>query len=322
MRKLLIPLIILTIMLFQSGCYVTKAARLNDIVGTYELTGYNRTGEDAFDYKEENGMVAYLVIKDANSGYYIYKDNWTDLSVRAVQITLTADEEEPNKYNFVTYKLDSITDEVKLGIHSGNLNSSIPKSSGNLLDGTYNAFAAYINTDYKRVNKATDLSFVKKQLGELPAVTEYGLSAYDGIYYYNHYNIDNMVLDYNTFSRNYTEPFIYAMFDLNIYTQKATVYYALKNTPIEKKQVEYSFSISQSDGVVMFNIGAKTYPAELKGKNAYMFIPQTTVIEEAEIPFDLAFIKSARNTTNLENQINWQIEYYEQQIADQQNTAE
>ena len=112
MKKLLATLVVAVLLAgVFSGCYMTKAGKLKDIVGTYELKSYSRSGDGAVNYIERDEIVCYLVVKDASSGYYIYKDKNNPLSVREVMITLTPDTEEPNKYEFVTYKLDTSSEK-------------------------------------------------------------------------------------------------------------------------------------------------------------------------------------------------------------------
>ena len=160
MKKLLATLVVAVLLAgVFSGCYMTKAGKLKDIVGTYELKSYSRSGDGAVNYMERDEIVCYLVVKDASSGYYIYKDKNNPLSVREVMITLTPDTEEPSKYEFVTYKLDT-SSEKKLGYAGGGLNSTTYQSTGVPFTSSFDLLGAQIHTSYSRVDKATDLELL------------------------------------------------------------------------------------------------------------------------------------------------------------------
>ena len=76
-----------------TSCYASKPGYLKDLVGTYELTKYNYTpasekkeGEEESESQtvervKEEGIVAYLIIREDGNGFYVYKSNTVGLYV-------------------------------------------------------------------------------------------------------------------------------------------------------------------------------------------------------------------------------------------------
>lgn len=164
-----------------TSCYVSHPAKMAKLVGTYAIKTFTRkdanasSDTDPTDLIKENGVVAYLVVADNGYGYYVYKDNETPLTVNRVTITYAYDEEDLSKVKTITY-----TDGLP---HTGD---KYPGSGSELLGLNFRLFTKELNYShgtafkqkysqsvvYKKVNNATDLSFVQKKLGSLPEVID------------------------------------------------------------------------------------------------------------------------------------------------------
>ena len=163
--------------LLFTGCYTIDPATEADLLGTYELTRYTRSGSDlpeAEDLIEQKHIVCWLVVSDIAQGYYYYRDDETDAYCYAVELRLTTstDEEDFGKYTYLEYRLGETTDWFKLGVRSSSffrktsLNSTLPTWSGNLFKG--NAHISYsTHTVFQKKSGATDLSYLKKKVGEV-----------------------------------------------------------------------------------------------------------------------------------------------------------
>lgn len=315
MKRLLSALI--AVMLLTgvfAGCYMTRPGKLKDVLGTYKLESYSRSGDGLIDYIERDEIVCYLVIRDANNGYYIYKDKYTTLSVREIKISLTPDTEEPDKYSFVNYTIDDTVEAVKLGFSRGSLNATTYDSSGNIFEGNYDAFAYQNYTNFKRLDKAKDLSYVKKEIGELPQTVPYNYGAYDGVYVYSGFDCD-LDTQYEAVYNYYDEPFVYAYIDFDPFKGEAIAYYMLKSDEIQREdKLPASVVVGQT---AMLNIGNKVFSTkvtEFHPKNIYMYIPETLTYGEGEgesFNFRLTFDHCNRRSGAIEERIQYAIEQYQ-----------
>ena len=154
---------------------------MKNLVGTYELTKFTRKAKDApseedpTDYLKDKGVKAYLVVTADGYGYYAYKDNETTLKVFKVTITYENDSEDITKVKTITYKDGIYTSGSKgpdMGSETLGVNFRLFKRELNY------SFQAVLGNKYaqsviyKKVNKATDLSYVAKKLGTLPEVVD------------------------------------------------------------------------------------------------------------------------------------------------------
>lgn len=91
---------------FGCSSYQSKAGKLSELVGTYQLTSYT-TKPDAsteeIDLLSETGAEAYLIVGENSYGYYVYKDNSTPVWCDSVFIEYTPDDEEPDLIKAIEY---------------------------------------------------------------------------------------------------------------------------------------------------------------------------------------------------------------------------
>ena len=175
--------VLLALMCFTlTSCYVSHPTAMRNLTGTYELTKFTRKAKDADseadpdDYIAQKGIVAYLVITGEDYGYYVYKDNETQLTVKQVKILYEYDSEDISKIKSITYN-DGVYEN----------GTKYPGAGSELLGVNFRLFKRELNYSfqavlgnkfsqsviYKKANKATDLKFVEKKLGSLPAVVDY-----------------------------------------------------------------------------------------------------------------------------------------------------
>ena len=95
---------------FVSACsaYSSKADTKENIIGLYELEIYSskheKSDEETYDRKADEGIEAYFTIDMDGYGYYGYKDNNTPAKVEAVFSTFVEDDEKPGLFKAINLK--------------------------------------------------------------------------------------------------------------------------------------------------------------------------------------------------------------------------
>ena len=232
MKKKLIS--ILTAVLFLAlailpGCYFVNAQKMKNVKGTYKLVTYSRTDgltNKTTDYVEKLGYEEYLIVTGSNMGYFVHKDNNQAAYSVEVRLIYEYDTEDSSLVSRVTYE-DSLNSQARansFGVTKDNLNVSIPR--------VY--VTDWMNSDgysrsFTKVDNATDLSYVKQQLGTL---NEYTYESWK----------DKGVWEASSYCasvNDYEEPYVYYYVAVNGYDNQMTVYYALKTedaTPATAQQ--------------------------------------------------------------------------------------
>lgn len=175
-RILLCVLLVIGLLAIFTGCYVISGQRMNRLIGTYKLTNYTYTprysDKDSYvpatrDYinDERYQYEDYLVITGESTGYYVHKQANAPAYVKEVTLTYERNAEDSSKIEYVTY-YDVLTqnqqvDGSKLGVSGNTLNFSAPSIH------VFSEHTRDISVSWKKVDNATDLSYVKAQLGEL-----------------------------------------------------------------------------------------------------------------------------------------------------------
>ncbi len=181
-RRILLICLLCVCSVFASACYVTQAQTMKNIKGTYKLVQNQRTDEKfdgegkkvstVTDLIETQGLEVYLVVTGEQTGYYAYKATGEETYVKEVALTYETDEEKTDKYTFVRYKDAVESDFNSLGVTKNSLNFYRPSICAML--GKLELNQAGYNVRWEKVDKATDLSYVKKQWGEVPTYTYEG----------------------------------------------------------------------------------------------------------------------------------------------------
>ena len=221
MKKKLIS--ILTAVLFVAlailpGCYVVQAQKMKNVKGTYKLSSYTRTDgltNETTNFVEKYGYEEYLVVTGSSMGYFVHKDNNQAAYSVEVRLSYEYDEENSSLVTKVTYE-DSLNSQARansFGVTRNNLNVSIPR--------VY--VADWMNSDgynrsFQKVDSATDLSYVKEQLGTL---REYSYDSWSnkGVWSASAYRVG---------ANDYEEPYVYYYVAVNGYDNQMTVFYAEK----------------------------------------------------------------------------------------------
>ncbi len=265
MRKIkywLVALLIAAFSMLSFGCYVVQSQKMKNVKGTYKLVHYTYTPSyerkegytpTTTDYIADYGYEVYLVVTGTGEGYYAHKDNET--SAFSVEVTLSYEyeEEDSSKVRYVNYADATNVFSGQYGVTKNRLNYSRPAFDYTQLFTHKKMRSEDIDKDWEKVDKATDLSYVKKQLGE---IKEYGYEEYAmrGIYELTSYQSTQADAATDAAVEN---PYQYYFISLETATgaTSATVYYALKAdlTPVKKSvalaHTEGDWSKMTIDGV-------------------------------------------------------------------------
>ena len=167
------------------------------VKGTYKLTTYSytpqherRSGYTAPTYDYVNGekymYEDYLVVTGTGTGYYIHKDASGDAYVKEITLSYEYDSEDSSKVNYVTYN-DSVSvnsDEGgrhRLGVTKDGFNYYKAAFDYTELITKRQMRTESISVHWEKVSRATDLTYVSEQLGELKYY-EYSAFARRGVY--------------------------------------------------------------------------------------------------------------------------------------------
>lgn len=245
-NKTIVPVVIsvLTVVLslLLASC---KAGKKEDVVGTYKLVTDTRTvyGEDTVDNIKKHGKEAYLVITGKDYGYYVYKDNSSPVIAREVKLEYSYNEEgNISLLGFITGEGEK---RYSFNVDARQKVSLISRwpSASRYID-------AY-DIQYDKVDKSTDLSYVKKVYADLP-VFGYDLYKYNALYRVE-------ILSEN--KNNHSE-YIYKYYDVDSSKCKATLYYALKSDekPFSVTDLTVSFELdSETKKPVSMSVGDDKY---------------------------------------------------------------
>lgn len=226
-----------------AGCYRVNAAPKRKIVGTYRLTRYERSAsstEEAENYLETRGIECYLVVPDSGEGYYIYKDSQTAPYCLKARIGFEPSDKDENKIAYVSYMTENKSSPDKLAYSKGVLNRSEAVFAGNIFQGTWHIdYTVY--TDFSKVDKAQDLSFVKKQIAD---IVEYDFGEYNYNGYFNKCNIE-----YDpTVTYEQADIYVYYFLKLDSLTHKAIAYYMLKSDMLSRTEaLDYDISVDKNE---------------------------------------------------------------------------
>lgn len=275
-RLLLCVLIVAVLLALLTGCYVIRGQKMRNLKGTYKLTNYTYTPQ--YEYKgsptrtgtdyitdEEHLWQDYLVIEGPGIGYYVHKAVGVPAYVKEVILSFEYSKEDSSKIEYVVFK-DVLTTTIESGRNRVGVNGNVLNYSKSATDiPKLEIFGGgYIRTEdisvrWEKVDNATDLSYVKGQLGELK---EYDYNAFGvrGIY---EWNFSTELATGTIVESQYL--YFYYVVDTAKGVTTAKVYYALKETPTEQveKTVPFSGSADWStltiDGVVWTREGSCYY---------------------------------------------------------------
>lgn len=313
MKKILgvfLCLIVGFLFALSSGCYSIKEQTKQDIQGTYKLTRYYKTAtskDTEHDYIVEKGMTCFLVVDGSGKGYYVYKDNTTPEYAIPAVFNFEESQDNQGKYTMLSYQTEINSSVERLGVTRKALNKTVPIFTGSLLNGSCTT-EYYIYTDYEKVDKATDLTYVKKQLPNV-TVYEYGEYSYSG--YFEKIWVESLFLSYDD-----ADTYVYYYIRFDPKANKAKTYYMLKSDMTERtKEESYSVSVSSygyGAETVILTIGGVEYPANLLFSADHSFIKKYNITVEGQEQEVKMTLVSNRDITdkNIQQTINDAVNEY------------
>ena len=269
MRKIKYFIVAIVMMLFSAsafGCYVVKAQKMKDVKGTYKLTTYTYTPsyerKDGYTPKTYNYITdeeylyeVYLVVTGSDRGYYVHKDVNTPAYSKGVSLKYLYDEDDSSMVEYVIWN-DVLTnnkedDGHKLGISKNRLNYSLPAYDFTQLITKKKMRSQDLRVNWKKVDDATDLSYVKAELGE---IIEYDYDGYGvrGIYEWSY----STVIETNETSMNEYQ-YYFIVIDTAKGVTTAKISYALLATPTIR--VDETVSLTHADDWSSLTIGDLTW---------------------------------------------------------------
>lgn len=239
-KYLITTLLVMFFAMTSFGCYMISGQKMDKVKGTYKLTSYTYTPSyerregytpKTYDYVsgEDYLYEDYLVVTGAGTGYYVHKDVNNAAYSKEVNLSYMYNAEDSSQVEYVIWN-DAVSGNSdsrghKLGIAKNRLNFSLPAFDYTQLFTKKKMRSDDMYVSWEKVDKATDLSYVKNQLGELK---EYAYEAYGvrGIY---EWEVTTDVETSQAVDNQYQYYFI--VVDTANGVTNAKISYALKETP-------------------------------------------------------------------------------------------
>lgn len=220
-----IALILAVLMTICALCLVLVAcnpAKLSKITGTYQLTMYSRQAKSDSDSEnliEKRGITAYLVVRDDGIGYFVYESDDVSLTAITVSLEYTYDTDDAEKVRSIEVSDAKKFSDTYIG-WSNNLKVNYQGRKESYLTCSKIAFGSISpasgSTTYTRVDKATDLSYVQKQLGkDIQPLANSDLARLHGLF----------EMSYEIGAEN---KYAYRYANIDVLANSVTVYSALK----------------------------------------------------------------------------------------------
>ena len=268
----MVLILILSVAAVFSSCYITKSGKMKQIEGTYELTVYSGKS----NYLAEREIKLLMVIRSDGTGYYAYQREGVDPHVAELRCRFLQDPDESGKYDYVEINFDGSSEYVKFGVYatlkSTTLNFQKPVFTGNIFKGDYR-IDYYIDADFNRVDKATDLSYINNNFG-MHNPLPFGALRFDGTHELR------QVSPAPEFMGEVENPYVYSFLELDIVGNTARVRSMLKG---EDKHVDVTHPLSvvkDESGSFYFSIGdAMTlYPNTMYAPSTLYLVEKTAEI--------------------------------------------
>ncbi|MCI5819933.1 MAG: hypothetical protein MRZ86_05055 [Acidaminococcus sp.] len=228
--KKIIPVILIVVLIIAMAAVLAACnpTTMDKVKGTYKLK-VNTVGEQATDLIVKNKIEAYLVVTGGESGYFVYKDSSTPLTVKEVKLTYKLNTDNAEKVEKVT--IEDTQGWINDRIGCSNVFFVDKDSTGVRLTYQQKKFGKLIDektTTYLKVNDSTNFSYVKSKLGELPAtIKNNDASRLHGVW--------EAVEEGSTTSK---------FFDFNAATNVVTEY-SLKNGSQDIIKTEHAYTVSE-----------------------------------------------------------------------------
>ena len=241
-KRIISAIMIIALLLASlSSCYFISGQKMRTVQGTYKLTNYTYTPSHqrregytptTYDYiNGENYMYEdYLIVTGTSTGYYVHKEVGGDNYIKEVTLRYEYDQEDSSKVNYVIYN-DSISKNEDLGKYRLGVTKNHFNYSKSAFDYTEIITKRPMRTEalsvsWEKVSRATDLSYVEEQLGNLKEY-DYQSFAKRGIY----------ELTPSEIPEGSTAPvyrYLYVVMDTAKDSYTATVYYCVSGSEEQK----------------------------------------------------------------------------------------
>ena len=252
-KHLLAMLLIVAVLLTTVSCYFVQVQKMKTVKGTYKLTYYTYTPSyerkegytpKTRDYVngEEYMYEDYLIITGSSTGYYVHKAVGVEPYVKEITLSYEYDSEDSSKVEYITYK-DALTVNASIGVYRLGITKNNLNYTKVAIDYTEVFTKRPMRTEsvsvrWEKVDRATDLSFVKDQTGNLKSY-DYNAFGTRGIY-----DLGSPVeLETGKVIESEYQYFFYVI-DTAENAIRATAYYALKES--QNEQITKSVTISKS----------------------------------------------------------------------------
>ena len=178
MKNIIKLVTLLCVSTLLSGCvsYNSAPGKMSELEGTYELTQYTYTPDegDKIDFIKDRSAKSYLVVNSSGYGYTTYEDNEQSFYVDSVRYEFVYNtDEEGNKTDLIR-KINytrGISDKawspregrLELGFNKKAKTLNITALNTKFNFGDISVGLKYtMHVTYKKVNSATDLTYVNK----------------------------------------------------------------------------------------------------------------------------------------------------------------
>jgi len=247
-----LALLILSVAVLSS-CYVVKSGKMNRVEGVYKLTTYS----GKTNYLEERGIEMYMIIRADGGGYYAYKDNDTAPYISELRVSYESDPEESGKYSYVNIKFTGSDDPAHFAVYAPtfdfntNLNSQKPVWKP-IVWGETPEIDYYIDVDFTRVERSTELDALKELFGDAPLLP-YDAKRYDGTY-----KLERIVAPPES-AETPENPYVYYYVTLDFVAKQAKIYNMKKDDEIASTATLNDLSVSYENGNYIVSMGGKSY---------------------------------------------------------------
>lgn len=260
---------------FLSGCvsYTSNPGKMDELEGTYELSQYTYKPDEGeqIDFIKEKKAKSYLVVNSSGYGYTTYEDNEQPFYVDSVRYQFIYSYDDNNEKTDLISKINytrGISDKawspregrLELGFNKKAKTLNITALNTKFNFGDISVGLKYtMHVTYKKVNTATDLSYVNKvyktTLSTIPFETKI---------------LDNTWYRYDMFDSE-VNPFIYNYVKFDVKNNKMLTKMALKSDEQQTSNDNLPFAVTAEEEGYKFsyNNGQFTIPlfteANIKG---------------------------------------------------------
>lgn len=308
LKKLVSIILVGAMLVSLTSCVIPQ--KMEKVIGTYKLTRYSKNYNDTTPtvvYDEGTEWDVYMVVTGNSNGWMVDNEagEWV---ARPIALSYEYDTEKPDKLAYVHYTDTFGSDPYECKVTGNTLTWTkygwITTSNNGTPLNPFDDKRAMTTTTrtYSRQDDATDLSWLKKQVGQIDEYTKEEYE-YDKVYDLEYYAYPQ---DTSSGAQAILDPYVYSYVDLHLRKGNATWYYALKEDReqrIETKQITVSQDykkVTLWDGMEFENTSG----------SGYTYKTQKTI---DEVVYDVSYYLNAidiLSPKNIQNRCDADIEEY------------